>query len=887
MKKFVAALFITLLGFILPFYTANAELAEDRKNLSIESQVKLELNDSRRYVTRQHYQISVVADVENTSKYHITNSYFYIPFNSYSISEKDNQTKWDNNEKAFLYTTNFAGQKLTISDTQVNGVEKEIEYVTRDALYLSKGNVTYSPTDTVLRFETGPLKPGEKYQAKFNININSSDSNRAITSFYTSYFLRGDYQRGYVTWKYVDENGNTLRDQKRDVGYVGRSTYKSTPEDIPGYSLVDIQGNATGTVTAEEQTITFVYRKNSVIGGDVTAIYLDESGDEISSKVVLTGNAGESYTTEQKTIEGYTFKEVQGNPSGTFTESEQTITYIYAKDHVAGGDVTASYVDESGNEISSKVILTGNVGESYTTEQKTIGGYTFKEVQGSPSGTFTESDQTVIYIYTKDPVSGGEVAASYVDESGNEISSKVILTGSVGESYTTEQKIIEGYTFKEVQGNTSGTFTESEQTVTYVYSKVPVAGGAVMSRYIDENGEVIADNSFYTGNIGENYTTEKKIITGYTFKEVQGNPTGAFTEEEQTVTYVYTKNPVAGGTVTARYVDGSGNPITENAVFIGNVGESYTTEQKIIAGYTYKEVQGKSTGTFTEEEQTVTYVYTKNPVAGGTVTARYVDGSGNPITENAVFIGNVGESYTTEQKIIAGYTYKEVQGKSTGTFTEEEQTVTYVYTKNPVAGGTVTARYVDESGNPIIENVVFTGNVGENYATEQKIIADYTYKEVQGNPTGTFTESEQTITYVYTKIPTVGSTVTAKYVDENGNSILDSMIYTGNVGESYTTEQISIDGYTFVELYGNPTGTFTEEEQTITYVYKKNKKETSNTIVPSDNEQLPKKNEISYQKTLPKAGEKENRVFTIVGVLLSSSLILFSFYKKKQTKKSI
>ncbi|MDU2264656.1 MAG: MucBP domain-containing protein [Enterococcus faecalis] len=809
MKKFVAALFITLLGFILPFYTANAELAEDRKNLSIESQVKLELNDSRRYVTRQHYQISVVADVENTSKYHITNSYFYIPFNSYSISEKDNQTKWDNNEKAFLYTTNFAGQKLTISDTQVNGVEKEIEYVTRDALYLSKGNVTYSPTDTVLRFETGPLKPGEKYQAKFNININSSDSNRAITSFYTSYFLRGDYQRGYVTWKYVDENGNTLRDQKRDVGYVGRSTYKSTPEDIPGYSLVDIQGNATGTVTAEEQTITFVYRKNSVIGGDVTAIYLDESGDEISSKVVLTGNAGESYTTEQKTIEGYTFKEVQGNPSGTFTESEQTITYIYAKDHVAGGDVTASYVDESGNEISSKVILTGNVGESYTTEQKTIGGYTFKEVQGSPSGTFTESDQTVIYIYTKDPVSGGEVAASYVDESGNEISSKVILTGSVGESYTTEQKIIEGYTFKEVQGNTSGTFTESEQTVTYVYSKVPVAGGAVMSRYIDENGEVIADNSFYTGNIGENYTTEKKIITGYTFKEVQGNPTGAFTEEEQTVTYVYTKNPVAGGTVTARYVDGSGNPITENAVFIGNVGE------------------------------------------------------------------------------IAGYTYKEVQGKSTGTFTEEEQTVTYVYTKNPVAGGTVTARYVDESGNPIIENVVFTGNVGENYATEQKIIADYTYKEVQGNPTGTFTESEQTITYVYTKIPTVGSTVTAKYVDENGNSILDSMIYTGNVGESYTTEQISIDGYTFVELYGNPTGTFTEEEQTITYVYKKNKKETSNTIVPSDNEQLPKKNEISYQKTLPKAGEKENRVFTIVGVLLSSSLILFSFYKKKQTKKSI
>ncbi|GAX06944.1 levansucrase [Secundilactobacillus pentosiphilus] len=40
-------------------------------------------------------------------------------------------------------------------------------------------------------------------------------------------------------------------------------------------------------------------------------------------------------------------------------------------------------------------------------------------------------------------------------------------------------------------------------------------------------------------------------MPGYTFKEVQGNPTGSFTDQDQTVTYVYTKNPVTdnnGGT---------------------------------------------------------------------------------------------------------------------------------------------------------------------------------------------------------------------------------------------------------------------------------------------------------------------------------------------------
>ncbi|MBO0423561.1 MucBP domain-containing protein, partial [Enterococcus plantarum] len=87
--------------------------------------------------------------------------------------------------------------------------------------------------------------------------------------------------------------------------------------------------------------------------GVVTTRYLDLDGNEVADKVQSSGKLGENYTTEQKTIEGYTFKEVQGNPSGTFTESEQIVTYIYAKNPVAGGDVTASYVDELGNEISS------------------------------------------------------------------------------------------------------------------------------------------------------------------------------------------------------------------------------------------------------------------------------------------------------------------------------------------------------------------------------------------------------------------------------------------------------------------------------------------------------------------------------------------------------
>ncbi|MFG5465257.1 MucBP domain-containing protein [Enterococcus faecalis] len=137
------------------------------------------------------------------------------------------------------------------------------------------------------------------------------------------------------------------------------------------------------------------------VAGDVTVKYEDLNGVSISDDVVKSGNIGEAYTTEQKDIPGYTFKEVQGNPTGKFTNQTQTVTYVYTKDPIAGGNVTVSYVDTEGNKISEDVVKTGNVGETYTTEQKAIPGYSFKEVQGNPTGQFTNKGQKIIYIYKK------------------------------------------------------------------------------------------------------------------------------------------------------------------------------------------------------------------------------------------------------------------------------------------------------------------------------------------------------------------------------------------------------------------------------------------------------------------------------------------------------
>ncbi|EJZ8459610.1 MucBP domain-containing protein [Enterococcus faecalis] len=61
---------------------------------------------------------------------------------------------------------------------------------------------------------------------------------------------------------------------------------------------------------------------------------------------------------------------------------------------------------------------------------------------------------------------------------------------------------------------------------------------------MDTRGQAIAHDVVKIGKIGGSYLTEKKEISGYKFKEVQGNPIGQFTVKTQVVTYVYTKDKI-------------------------------------------------------------------------------------------------------------------------------------------------------------------------------------------------------------------------------------------------------------------------------------------------------------------------------------------------------
>ncbi|MFS1012181.1 MucBP domain-containing protein [Enterococcus casseliflavus] len=380
----------------------------------------------------------------------------------------------------------------------------------------------------------------------------------------------------------------------------------------------------------------------------------------------------------------------------------------------------------------------------------------------------------------------------------------------------------------------------------------PEQVGEVIVRYLDNQGQEIHETKTLSGTIGASYdasTDEYKLsIDGYTLDESQlpENSKGVFSEKAQTITYIYTKNPIPAADVTVEYVDTEGNEIHASQTISCNVGDSFdaSTEQYQlkIEGYTLDESQLPENlkGVFSESAQTVTYIYTKNPVPAADVTIEYVDLEGNEIHASQTISGNVGDSFdasTDQYKLsIDGYTLDESQlpENHKGVFSETAQTVTCIYTKNLIPAADVTIEYVDIEGNKIYPSQTISGNVGESYDASTKnyqlVIEGYTLDESQlpENSKGVFSETAQTVTYIYTKKPVPAADVTVKYVDTEGNEIHASLTISGTVGDSYdaSTEefQLTIEGYTLDEsqLPENLKGVFSATAQTIIYIYTKN-----------------------------------------------------------------
>lgn len=238
-----------------------------------------------------------------------------------------------------------------------------------------------------------------EFDRQYSFSTDSRKNNKVYYSGVVVQPFSNEIKAAPVTVKYLDEKGTELALSELLTGKVGEA-YEATEKIINGWVIKEIHGEARGVYTEEAQEVAYLYERKKA--APITVKYQDVDGNIVVPTIKLAGDIGEPYTVEKKEIEGYSIKEVIGNPVGVFSEEEQEILFIYKKIQEQSANIVVRYQDNRGNKIEEDTIVEGLIGEAYTIESKAIDGYTFKEAKGDISGLFSKDKQEVTFIYVKD-----------------------------------------------------------------------------------------------------------------------------------------------------------------------------------------------------------------------------------------------------------------------------------------------------------------------------------------------------------------------------------------------------------------------------------------------------------------------------------------------------
>lgn len=472
------------------------------------------------------------------------------------------------------------------------------------------------------------------------------------------------------------------------------------------------------------------------------------------------------------------------------------------------GTVTVYFKDEQGNDIANKQELGEKLADTpYETSAKEITGYTLKEEPTNKNGNYIEGNIDVIYYYTKND---GNITENELVKEGTEFVSNINDTFSYALKYTGK--------VEEYVGKATLTITDT----------LPLKGTIVSkdNRCTFENNTIICTTE-YTVNgtleINEEFNfqvkysdiKEDKIINSATAKLALENKEEETTDETETEVYK--------GTVVATYKTDKGVTLSNNVTTTDLVGKEYTTEAKEFFGYTLKEIPSNKDGLYTKGTTYVNYVYTKNIGTseeelnkdGIELVGSITDAFDYTITYNTEINDYVGKATLTITDILP-YEIDVEKSKISNNckYNKENNTIVCKYEMDNTLVGTEITNDVNTDINEN-RNIIF--NIEENFKlfyinvdkkeVTNKVTAELTY----GNTTKT-TDDEHT-----TEVEE--STVIVNYVTKDGTKLTDSITLTGPVGTTYETVKKEFDKYSFIEVKGEVEGTYTKEQQEVTYIY--------------------------------------------------------------------
>jgi|GEM_PF-2015076 len=606
-----------------------------------------------------------------------------------------------------------------------------------------------------------------------------------------------------VTVKHVGSDGKTLKSTTASIEKGKNYTAKS--ENFSGYTL---KGSSSQTVAVNgNKTITFNYTKNAATPTKytVTVKYVDEAGKEIAKATTASVEKGKSYTAKAATVGGYTLK---GSSSQTITVSgNKTITFNYTKNTELDTKytITIKYVDESGKEIAKAKSLSLIKGESYKAEAVNVTGYT---VKGSYNQTvIADGNKTVTFKYTKNvtPATKYTITVKHVDGAGKEIAKTTTASVDKGMTYTAAAADITGYT---VDGEYYQTvIVDGNQTIVYKYKLTKYT---VQVIHEDSDGEIIELESYVFVEYGQKHTATAKTIDDYT---LSGEKTQTVTVNGPTIIrFKYTKNAPVIYKISVKYIDESGKAIQPSTTTEIEKGKTFSMNAPSITGYTVMPEDKIKVIAYINENETVTFRYTKNPTPVTTykVTVKHVGSDGKSLSTTTEEIEK-GKSYTTKAATFTGYT---LNGNSTQTISavNSDQTLTFTYNLNKYD---VTVVHKGSDGTTLETEKAVSVDYDKEHTARSKTFEGYS---LSGTTTQTVTVKDvTTITFTYNLNK---YDVTVVHKGSDGENLETEKAVSVDYGKTHLANAKTFAGYT---LSGAKTQTvIVKGHTTITFNYTKN-----------------------------------------------------------------
>ncbi|MBO1099289.1 LPXTG cell wall anchor domain-containing protein [Enterococcus hirae] len=321
-------------------------------------------------------------------------------------------------------------------------------------------------------------------------------------------------EKANLTVKYIDEQGQTIANDKIIQDLEVGSTYTEEALLIEGYELLSAKVQ-TIEVQSEGNTITFIYKTKETSPSenekaDLTVRYIDEQGQSIAEKKVITDlEIGKLHKEEALLIKGYELV----NPKLAIQEvmiekGTNTITFIYKK-------------------IKTTVALAENVAFIYGTEGKQMTAVI-------PGGTtmYVVLNGEIIGKAKQEKVNSSRLVDVKVEEPTTIYLSKAVANGETVQYYTEneagEKSVISEITRQEKtdQTNKPNKPTENDDNK-QDQSKVDT------TTETNKNKESTEKKESNQTSTSKNGSTTKNNSTGTTKTTVSGKATLPKTGEQQ------------------------------------------------------------------------------------------------------------------------------------------------------------------------------------------------------------------------------------------------------------------------------------------------------------------------------------------------------------------